>query len=224
MSKRVLLVICSIICITICLFAVACDKLNPPQPDPVSFRQTALYTGGNNNFAIELTGGQSEELFVADGIVGEVHDYVTLCVTPLHVDLFNNEYTYTLTGDKGEVSGALTKDNFGATYTAQVENYASIGTPTQVSVSCKDNKQDITLTDKMQGIIDSNRAMEIAQTTLADKLAADNKDREIYIRFINDSSQQDSPYYWYVAYIAAPTDYYSVLINPASGEVLSVNP
>ncbi len=210
--------------LTLTLALAACGKDTPQQAEPISYMQQTLYTSSSSNFRVSLSSGRSESLFVADGKVTDVKDFATLSVVPLHVDLYNDTYTYTLTGSTGSVDGELQKDNFGASYEGAIPSMASIGTPQTVTLKWGDHSEQFELTDLLKDAIGANDAKQIAQKTLAAKLEADDHDREIYVRFINDASTPDSPYYWYVAFIHSPTDYYSVLIDPTDGTVLSVNP
>ena len=43
---------------------------------------------------------------------------------------------------------------------------------------------------------------------------------EIYIKLLNDRSNHDSKYYWYVA-IVNKEAYYAVVINPETGEIVA---
>ena len=221
MKKIVLtIVVIALVGIILC----ACGKVTTPQEEShISYLQTTYYYGHNANFAVRLVGGESEELFVADGKTMDVAHFDTLSLVPQHVDLFNESYTYTLVGTTGEITGNLQKDSFGASYTADIAAIDSIGTPTEVRIAGESVQETIALTDMLQDAITGTKAMEIAQQALQAKLEADDKEREIYIKYINDVGNDQSPYYWYVAYIAAPTDYYSVLVDD-QGNVVNVNP
>ena len=220
--KQILITMVIILLIAACL--TACKKQSQEQSEPISYMQQSLYTASSANYRVTVTSGRSESLFVADGKVTDVQDYATVTVVPLHVDLYNGDYTYTLTGSTGTAQGTMVKDNFGASFEAQIDDWDNVGIPTTLTITSGDKSEEFALIDRMDGCITGLNAHEIAYKTVQDKLDADDKDREIYVRFINDSSTPDSPYYWYVAYIHAPTDYYSVLIDPTSGTVLNVTP
>lgn len=221
MKKAFLIVL---LCMSICLGLVACGGTPADEADPISYMQETLYTAENANFRVSLTSGRSESLFVADGKVTDVKDYANLSVVPLHVDLYNDAYTYTLVGSTGTTQGTLDKDNFGASFEGAIPEWDKVGQPMTLTLQYDGHSEEFSLADRMEGCITGKEAEKIAHDAIKDKLEADNHDRETYVRYINDSSTPSSPYYWYVAYINAPTDYYSVLIDPKEGTVLSVNP
>lgn len=215
-----------IVILAICILFIALSACNrtthEDEPDHVSYMQQLFYKGGNRDFTVRLIGGTSEAMFVADGVTQNVAPFVDLTVIPQHVDLFNESYTYTLVGTDGEVSGALTKDSFGAAYTARPD-IGGIGTPTSVKLLYDEKESVFDLHDMFADAIKGEKAMQLAEHNLADKLSASDKEREIYVKYINDADSDQSTYYWYVAFIASPTDYYAVLVDN-DGEIVSVNP
>lgn len=223
MKKIVITLILIFIAITATLAFTACQKpAETPEDDHISYMQQSFYMGKTKDFTVRLTGGVSETLFVADGRTVNVVPFTTLTVIPQHVDLFNEAYDFTLTGDAGTVSGKLDKDSFGASYSASVD-LTSVGTPLSVTVRSDKIEQTIDLADMLKGSVTGTAALDVAQRQLADKLAASQKEREIYVKYINDADSAASDYYWYVAFIASPTDYYAVLVSP-DGQIVSVNP
>lgn len=206
------------------LLLCACQgKTAGEEQSTVSYMQSTFYLGRNADFVVRLVGGESEEMFVADGKAQDCRPFCTLTLVPLHVDLFNDAYSFVLTGDKGTAEGELAKDSFGASYSVEIADPQAIGTPLSIAIHGGSTQENIELQNLLQDAITGEKAMEIAQETICDKLAADDKDREIYVKYINDTAKEDSPYYWYVAFIAAPTDYYSVLVDQ-EGKVVAVNP
>ncbi len=225
--KRIILIILSvaIIAALVC-FAAGCNKNNDDiTVDNISYIQTALYTGQSLNFTVSITKGRSEQLFIADGKAGELKEFNTLTVTPLNIDLLNNAYTYRLVGVNGELEGALSKDSFGASYTAELADIASIGALTSIKIIAVAIEDEICLVNRLADMLDAMEALNLARESLQDQIVSETVDnelaREIYIKFINDAKNPTSPYYWYIAYIASPTDYWTVLIDPATGEIVS---
>ena len=219
MKKTLLLIVAiALMGTTLCACAT-----NPPPQSHISYMQTSYYYGRNPEFTVRLVGGESEAMFVADGQTVDVGHFDTLTLVPQHVDLFNETYSYTLVGTTGEIKGELQKDSFGASYSAQIENIAAIGTPNEVRIVGGDIQENIAIQNMLVDAIEGTKAMEIAQAQLQEKLDADDKEREIYVKYINDVANEESPYYWYVAFIAAPTDYYSVLVD-GLGNVVNINP
>lgn len=216
-------VILAIILLTLCFF-VGCNPDSNPECEEksnISYIQNMFYHGKSANFEVKISCGKSEVLFIADGKTNECKNFSTITVIPCSVDLYNHEYTFTLTGDKGEVSGSLVKDSFGAYYQADIE-IEKVGNITNVKLTYGKKDEEITLANMLDGKIDATKALDTAKDALKEKLNADNKDREIYIRMINNTNKPESEYFWYVAFIATPTDYYSVLINPEDGKIVSI--
>jgi len=222
MKNRIYLSIISAILLFSVIF-VACKKQEEAtETENVSYSQTTLFTGSNDTFNVSLSSGISEKLFIADGKTTDVGNFVLLKVTPLSPDLLNVELKYKLVGDKGETTDSLSKDAFGA-YLSAEPDLNVIGNPLCIYLINGEKETQIELKDEMQDRISSAQALQIAKEKIKDKLEADDKDRETYVRLINNAENKDSAYYWYVAFIASPTDYYSVLID-GKGTVITTSP
>ena len=226
--KKILIVVAMIL--TVALISVACkkpeeeQKVNPLEAR-ISTYHSAVYVGSNDDFGADLILGEKEKLIVIDGEAGEMTPFATLTVTPRSADLYNNIYTYLLKGEAGERTGDLTKDVVGAAFTAEVENAGEIGKILSLTVACDGILQsEITLTDKMEGVIPRSEVLAIAEREFADAITAEsdtgNLEREIYIKLVNALSS-DSPYYYYVSFIKSPSDYWALLLDPTTGEVIS---
>ena len=218
----VLLSIITILALSVVLCACG-ETPAEEKTDNVCYMQEVFYCGKTKDFEVRLSGGIGEAMFVADGQAVDVAPFVTLTLVPLHVDLFNDAYTFVLTGSQGTMEGTLAKDSFGASYTASLGDVAKVGEPTSVTVSSENTQATVEIANMLANSITGTKAMEVAEAHLKDKLSADNKEREVYVKYINDAEAEGSAYYWYVAYIASPTDYYAVLVNDA-GKIVSTNP
>lgn len=222
--KKIIMITCLLIvcAISISIF-VSCkpsEDNTPKEENNISYIQTTFYRGTITNFEVKITAGKKEVLFVADGKTNDCKDFSTVTLTPDSTDLYNNEYKFTVTGENGELSGTLNKDSFGAYYYLDID-LSSIGKLNKICISYDSKEKEIELVDMLENKIDAKGALEIAKQTLQAKLDADNKEREIYIRMINNTTDSNSTYYWYVAFIADPTDYYAGLIDPIGGGVVS---
>ncbi len=224
MQKIKKLSVLIIILVLSVVFLVACNSEKDPvneEKNNISYLQSSFYHGKSPNFEVKISCGKSEVLFIADGKTNECKTFSTITVIPCSVDLYNHEYTFTLTGDKGETGGTLVKDSFGAYYQADID-LSQIGKVISVKLTYSNKNEEIALIDMLDGKIDGMKALEVAQEALKDKLEADNKEREIYIRMINNTNKPESEYFWYVAFIANPTDYYCALVNPGDGKIISI--
>ncbi|MGN0788605.1 MAG: hypothetical protein ACI4MY_01600 [Christensenellales bacterium] len=197
------------------------EKVN----DLISLRQTMLLEGGNDDFRVSINQTMQEELFVADGKVGKLVEKTDLTVKPNKAELLDKTYRYTIVGEKGTLEGELVKDRLGVLFVDDVEGISNIGRVLQVKVKYDDQEVTIELADKMSQGIGSADALEIAYETFKDKideaLASDSGlGREVYIKLVLDKNGGEDTY-WYVSFIASTSDYWSVLVNAVSGEVVS---
>lgn len=228
MKKTLIIVFSAILILSLLLAAAGCEKFDDDDhilTQNISYIQTALYAGQSLNFAVSVAKGRSEQLFIADGKAGELKEFNTLVVVPLNIDLFNNAYTYKLIGEDGELEGSLTKDSFGASFTAELSDIEQIGALNSITILSINIEDEIALVNKLADMLDAMEALRIAEESLEEQIVSETVDdvlpREIYIKYINDAKNPSSPYYWYIAYIASPTDYWTVLIDPTTGEVVS---
>ena len=231
MKKKSFIFIATLLSL-ICLFALAsCGKTPAAEKKEglerlVSTYHDGVFVGANEDFTANLTTGESEKLIVADGKVGELARFATLTVTPLSSALFNNVYTYVLTGEKGEKSGNLEKDVIGATFTAEIEGAESIGNITAVKIVAEGIMEStVELQNKLEGALSWKEILKIAETELEEQIKEESDTgalpREIYVKLVNAMATDDSPYYYYVSFIKSPSDYWALLLDPATGAVVS---
>lgn len=227
--KKILVITAMILIAALSL--VACKETpqeseeKSPLEKRISTCHDAVYVGTNDDFSADFILGEREKLIVIDGEVGELTSFATLTVTPRSADLYNNTYTYRLKGEAGEKTGELVKEVVGAAFTAEVEDASEIGKVLSVSVIAEGIlESEITFTDKMEGTLPRKEILAIAERELADAITAEsdtgNLEREIYVKLVNALSE-DSPYYYYVSFIKSPSDYWALLLDPTTGEVIS---
>jgi len=220
-------VIIAILIITTLILIPACGKAPVDQglKGNVSYLETHLYTGETVEFAVCLMRGKREDSFLTDGVVTNLSEFTTLKVTPLKKELFGLTYTYKITGANTELTGSLTKDMFGVSYSAELQAIDSIGTLASVTILSEGVENTVTLTNRLQDMLDWQAALGIAEKEFAESIASETDKegfpREIHIKLVNNRHDRTSPYYWYVAFIASRTDYWAILINPSTGEIVS---
>lgn len=224
-KKRLFFISVALVIIALCSILVGCDRKEPivEEVKPISYMQTLFYVGNDNEFRIKLIKGRGEPLFIADGKSSGNEEFTSLTVTPLNKDQTNSELSFSIVGENGEMSGILSYERLQGVFSSSPD-LNGIGAPQTIKIIEGKRTVEIVLTNLLEGRIGCEEALSIAEKTLESKLSADDKDREIYIRLINNSLDPNSEYYWYVAFIASPTDYYSALIDSKSGNVLSMNP
>lgn len=220
-----------VLLIVICLVIfVACKKTDAPEKTGlekcVSTYTDGVFVGLNEDFNASFLTGEKEKLIVIDGEVGELAPFATLTVTPLSAELFNNTYTYLLKGENGEKSGELVKDVVGATFSAEVTDAKDVGKITSVIIKAEGIlESEVPLQDKLDGMISWKEALAVAEKELADQINTEsdtgNLQREIYVKLVNALGGEDAPYYYYVSFIKSPSEYWALLLDPESGEVIS---
>ena len=227
--KKVYFGIALVLALSLCLFA-GCKKAPTEEKSPlekrVSTYHDAVYVGSNDDFNASFVTGECEKLIVIDGEVGDLAPFATLTVTPLSAPLFNNAYSYVLKGETGELTGDLTKDVVGAAFSAEVKDAKTIGKILSVTVKAEGIlESDVPLTDKLDGALTWKEILSIAGKELSETIAAEsdtgNLQREIYVKLVNALSAGGAPYYYYVSFIKSPSDYWALLLDPTTGEVIS---
>ena len=48
-----------------------------------------------------------------------------------------------------------------------------------------------------------------------------NLQREIYVQLVNALADSEAPYYYYVSFMKSSSDYWALLLDPVTGEVIS---
>lgn len=227
-KKKLLIVSVVLIAVIACCVFAACKppKTNLEQvADLISAKQDGLWTGSCESFRITLTKTTEEETFLADGVVGVQKERVVLSLRPATTDFLEKEYTYVLKGETGELKGSLQKDRIGIAFTAQINDFAAIGKVNGLVIGYDDVETEIALTDRLENMIAYDKALEIAYNAyheqIDEALADGGFKREVYLRLVNDRRDPDSDYLWYVSFIAGRDDYWSVMIRPDDGTVVS---
>lgn len=226
MNKKALVILSLTVILCVVLGGCLQQKSNLEKVnDLISLRQTMLLEGGNDDFRVSINQTMQEELFIADGKVGKMIEKTDLTVKPNKAELLDKTYKYTIVGEKGTLEGEMVKDRLGVLFVDDIEGIGNIGRVLQVKVKYDDQEVTIELADKMSQGIGSTEALEIAYETFKDKideaLASDKGlGREVYIKMVSDKNGGEDSY-WYVSFIASTSDYWSVLVNAISGEVVS---
>lgn len=218
--KRKILVVC--IALTVCILATvlftACNKSDGDKtPSDVSRSVSALYTGESANYAVSVEKGMREDPFLADGKATDVAEFAEITVIPLSSNDFS-EISYVLNAENTTLSGTLTSNNFGEFRQTLTLDFV----PASVTVTANGNTEEIALADVLAGKLSSSDVVNIARKEFADRIAAESADgkpsREIYVKLISGDRET---YYYYVSFIGEGVDYWAMLIDPATGDVVS---
>lgn len=219
MKRKNCLILVSILCLLSLAFClVACNKKpHSEQNGNVSRLTEAYYAGESDLFAVSIEKGKREKTFIADGIAKDVCPFTELVVTPLKSNDFE-VISYVISADDKTLSGEV-KCGKGGEFVASI---ALDFVPKTITLSVGDTKSDIELNSILQGKLSSLDVINIAKEALKDNIAkeyAEGKpEREIYLKLITADRES---YYYYVSFISEGVDYWAMLIDPSTGNIIS---
>ena len=222
MKRKMLLAVTAVlvlICATCAL--VACNPrggANNAAPDNISRTTDAYFAGESADFAVSIEFGKREKVFIADGKATEVENFVQITVTPLKSNKYDGISFVIAAGEENTLSGEVTSSDYGE-YTATIE----LGfTPETVTLTAGDVTSEIELANILDGALSAVDAINIAKEAFKDKIeqeAADGKaEREIYVKLITGDRES---YFYYVSFIGDGVDYWAMLIDPKTGDIVS---
>ena len=219
MKRKICLIFVAILCVVSALVALcACNKKdNAESKDNVSRLTEAYYAGESVLFAVTIEKGRREKSFIADGIAKDVCDFTELTITPLK----SNEYqsiAYVVCADNKTVSGEIQSGKSGE-FTASI---ALDFVPTTIRVTAGEAESDIELCSILDGKLSSSDIINIAKDAFKDKIDKEysegKAEREIYVKLITADRES---YYYYVSFIGDGVDYWAMLIDPSTGNIIS---
>ena len=224
MKKRILIAVVLLLALAAAFCLAACDEESFDIKNTLSYDQYMFYFGKTDDLELSVTGVNKEELFISDGKVGEKKDSVNISLRPLKPAMLNYEYSYVLTGESGSLQGNLQKDNFGVTFTAELQGAENIGKILSVAVTYGETTAEVALENAITEI-DNVRALEIAAETFKEDidaaLSSGGFGRETYVKLVRNDHDPEGGYYWFVSFIADRDDYWAALIDSKTGEVIS---
>lgn len=213
----------TLILITVCILAlafglVACNKTSDDaKSDNICRLTEQFYAGESENFYASIECGRREKTFIADGVAREVADFCELCILPLKSNSLEG-ISYQIWGGQNSLSGEVKAGRHG-------EFVASIALdfiPEKIVLTASDNNDEIELSSVLDGAITAFDAINVAKDALKENIQKEYNDgkpeREIYVKLI---SADRVNYYYYVSFIGDGVDYWAMLINPKTGEIVS---
>ena len=172
-----------------------------------SYMQNALYTASDDNFDVSLSMNVS-----------------TLTLTPHNADALSNTYEYTLKGSKSSATGSISKNRLGINLACKIENIADLGDLESLTLTLNETSLEYSLSNICPAECNAENALEIAYNHYKEKIdtsLADNSfDRECYVKLITQT-EEDGKYFWYVSFIKNKGDYWSVIVDPQTKEVVN---
>ena len=125
----------------------------------------------------------------------------------------------------GSVEGELKRDVVTHNFTAVIDAESFKDTIKSIVIKYDKVESEIPLENALNGKIDYCKVLDIAKTALKDEIGANTTDgifnREIMVKLVRDRRAPDSPYYWYISFIAGDNGYWALLINPETGDIVS---
>lgn len=218
MKKKAFLIVAAILTVALAAAALAaCNGKGGGESTDVSRSVTALYVGESGAFAVSVETGMREDPFLADGKATEVKSFAEITVTPLKSNSCK-EVTYTLSCGENTLNGTLAANTFGEFRQDVPLDFA----PDKIAVTADGATEEIELQNVLDGKLTSSDVINIARKEFADRIAAESADgapsREIYVKLISGDRET---YYYYVSFIGEGVDYWAMLVNPSTGEIVS---
>lgn len=209
--------------ITLATFA-ACKTEEDALLRSVSEYRSAVCSGEDDRYSVELVSGYRENPFEIDGKCGDKSDYTLITVTPKR-NMTDKTLTVTLAADGKKTEGSALRHPYKDSYSFE---FMSRTTCDNAEVAINDGNTTVTIALKKagkEGEIGGYDALKTAVKELKESLSPYMSDGkfagEIYVRYVNNPLGADGKYYWYVSFVpeAASDKTIAVLIDPESGKV-----
>lgn len=220
MKRKLILISVAICCVLLCVLALtACNNNKTDEPKNNISRQTDEYYAGESElFAVSIENGKRERAFIADGVATDVSDFCELIIVPLKTNDYET-ISYVIFGEnESKLIGEIKHSDMGGFTTSITLDF----TPKTITVTAGSDVSEIELADVLDGALSSNDVINIAKDALKDKLDEEysqgKADREIYVKLI---TADRTNYYYYVSFIGDGVDYWAMLIDIKSGEIVS---
>ena len=219
MKRKICLILVAILCLSLSFVALcACNKkTNDEQKDNISRLTEQYYAGESDLFAVSIEKGRREKNFIADGTAKDVCEFAELIILPLK----SNDYTsvsYVVSADDKTVSGEIKCSSNGEFATSIALDFL----PKTITVTAGEASSEIELNSVLDGKLSANDVIDIAKEALKDKIdkeyAEGKAEREIYVKLITADRES---YYYYVSFIGDGVDYWAMLIDPTTGNIIS---
>lgn len=194
----------------------------------ISENNLDLYIGQSDGVKASFVVGHRESEYVINGFHTETIEFgvLTFDLSEVISDIELNEPKYTITVNTIRYDGVLEKSPIDDTYVADVQKILKSADTIKVGFIDGDVVYNIDLEKVNYGWkIDNNEALRIA----CNELKADLKtfmnsgefEGEGYVKIINDKTDPNSDYFWYVNFVNRNGKDVAVIINPQTKEVLA---
>ena len=189
----------------------------------ISEIRTDSYKGKGETFYVTVSTGKREQPYAADGISRDLIEFTVITVTPKNS--MGGTFSYRFTINDKEYLGEFNETPYGISYAVDLKETIPSVNEFSIDINTDSVSETIILTNVLtENSLSAQDALKIAKTEFAEvikNLTKNNKlDGEIYIKLLNDRSNHDSKYYWYVAIVNSES-YYAIVINPETGEIIA---
>lgn len=219
MKRKAFLIITAILlCVCFATVLVACNRQSGEKDNGnISRRTDAFFAGESEQFAVSVERGRREKTFIADGKATDVNDFAQITIVPL----VKNEYesiNFVLAGASSTLSGSVSCSDYGEFSTEISLDFA----PVSVTVTAGEETSEIELVNVLDGALTADDVINIAKDTFKDRIDKESAEgktqREIYVKLITGDREN---YYYYVSFIGDGVDYWAVLVDPKTGDIVS---
>lgn len=186
-----------------------------------------LFASQDETFYATVCTGEREKDYALDGIIGEMVPFGIVTIARLDNEVLNeNQYSFTLVVNGENLTGSLEKSPYDNTYSADIEQVIADDAELIIQLVIDGVNVSQNLTNISSNFaIDKNKAIEIACDELRDSIHTISKKKdnlsEAFVKILKDYSGEGNRYYWYIGIISPEGKTSGVLIDSASGEIVS---
>lgn len=228
-QKRVLYVLLVVMLIACAWLMTACsNKMFDITLSKLSEVRHNLYFGETENLTATFIVGERESQYVINGYHTESVGFgvITFNLSKMadEPDLQDPKFVITINGKRFD--GALEKSPIDGTYVADIQKNVNSDSDVNVKLLAGDFEEELVLTTVTDGwALDHVGALKIATKELEQDLKTFMENGEFagegYVKILNDKTQPNSDYVWYVSFINRHGKTAAVIIDPNSKEVLA---
>lgn len=186
-----------------------------------------LFVGDDGLYYATVCTGEREQDYALDGVVNKLVPFGIVTIARLDNEpLSQDEYSFTLIVNGENITGALEKSPYDNTYSADIEQVLADDAEInlQLVIDGINFNQNLTNISSTFGV-DKNKAISIACKELDGAVKNLSKEKgncsEAFVKILKDYSGESNRYYWYVGIISPEGKTSGILIDTASGDIIS---
>ena len=186
-----------------------------------------LFAGQDETFYTTVCTGEREQEYALDGVVNEMVPFGIVTIARLDNEMLKkDQYPFTLVINGENVTGSLEKSPYDNTYSADIEQVIADDAEVSIQLALDGVNVNQSLTNVSSTFdVDKDKAIEIACNELSDSIRMLSKEKdnlsEAFIKILKDYSGEGNRYYWYIGIISPEGKTSGVLIDSATGDVVS---